>query len=347
MALLHRSATMRAVLDDSFDGTSSSPTGGPDRACQRRRRRHARRRGRRTLPGAPSPACSTSSCRPQTRPAGRGPRAGAGVRRRIADPGRTRRQPLARCAAAGTASSVATRPASSRSGPCRDITERSARGGQAEGGAAAGHRRQPHQSRIHRQHGPRAAHAAQRRHRLLRDAEGTDARTDRQGGLCLLRRRTSTPPACACATRSTASWTSRAIEGGRYQLEEDAVPLRDAVARPSAPWAETAERKSITIETRLDGAPPALRADARAIQQILANLLSNAVKFTGDGGRIAPSAPASMPPRRLSPADCRQRRSAFPPTSSTRSWSRSHQADASLARKYGEASASASPWPPA
>jgi signal transduction histidine kinase len=33
--------------------------------------------------------------------------------------------------------------------------------------------------------------------------------------------------------------------------------------------------------------PPALRADARAIQYILVNLLSDALKFTGDGGRIS------------------------------------------------------------
>jgi signal transduction histidine kinase len=79
------------------------------------------------------------------------------------------------------------------------------------------------------------------------------------------------------------------IEGGRYQLEEDAVSLRDAVGAAIGSMAEAAQRKGTAIESRLDGAPPALRGDARALQLILVNLLSNAVKFTGEGGRIAVS----------------------------------------------------------
>jgi PAS domain S-box-containing protein len=122
------------------------------------------------------------------------------------------------------------------------------------------------------------------------------------------------------------------IEGGRYQLEEDAVPLRDAVSAAVGSLAEAAERKNITIETRLDGAPPALRADARAIQQILANLLSNAVKFTGEGGRIAVSASVDAA------GDCLfsvvDNGIGIPADQLDKVLEPFHQADASLARKY-------------
>jgi PAS domain S-box-containing protein len=122
------------------------------------------------------------------------------------------------------------------------------------------------------------------------------------------------------------------IEGGRYQLEEDAVLLRDAVSAAVGSLAEAAERKNITIETRLDGAPPALRADARAIQQILANLLSNAVKFTGEGGRIAVSASVDAA------GDCLfsvvDNGIGIPADQLDKVLEPFHQADASLARKY-------------
>ena len=122
------------------------------------------------------------------------------------------------------------------------------------------------------------------------------------------------------------------IEGGRYQLEEDAVPLRDAVSAAVGSLAEAAERKNIAIETRLDGAPPALRADARAIQQILANLLSNAVKFTGEGGRIVVSASVDAA------GDCLfsvvDNGIGIPADQLDKVLEPFHQADASLARKY-------------
>jgi PAS domain S-box-containing protein len=122
------------------------------------------------------------------------------------------------------------------------------------------------------------------------------------------------------------------IEGGRYQLEEDAVPLRDAVNAAVGCLAEAAERKGITIASRLDGAPPALRADARAIQQILANLLSNGVKFTGEGGRIAVSASVDAA------GDCllavADNGVGIPADQLDKVLEPFHQADASLARKY-------------
>ena len=122
------------------------------------------------------------------------------------------------------------------------------------------------------------------------------------------------------------------IEGGRYQLEEEAVALRDAIGAPVGAMAEAAERKGLTIESRLDGAPPALRADARAIQHILANLLSNAVKFTGEGGRIAVSGGIDAA------GDCllaiADNGIGIPADQLDKVVKPFHQADASLARKY-------------
>ncbi|HZF33029.1 MAG TPA: CHASE2 domain-containing protein, partial [Candidatus Angelobacter sp.] len=122
------------------------------------------------------------------------------------------------------------------------------------------------------------------------------------------------------------------IEGGRYQLEEDAVALRDAIGAAVGAITEAAQHKDIAIESRLDGAPPALRADARAIQHILANLLSNAVKFTGAGGRIAVSGGIDAA------GDCllviADNGIGIPADQLDKVVKPFHQADASLARKY-------------
>ena len=122
------------------------------------------------------------------------------------------------------------------------------------------------------------------------------------------------------------------IEGGRYQLEEDAVSLRDAVGAAVGSLAEAAQRKGTAIESRLDAAPPALRGDARAIQLILVNLLSNAVKFTGEGGHIAVSGGLDAA------GDCllaiADNGVGIPADQLDKVVKPFHQADASLARKY-------------
>jgi PAS domain S-box-containing protein len=122
------------------------------------------------------------------------------------------------------------------------------------------------------------------------------------------------------------------IEGGRYQLDEDCVPLRDAVDTALGCIAEAVERKGTAIEVRLENAAPALRADARALQHILVNLLANAVKFTGESGRIAVSG-------RIDDAgDCllavADNGIGIPSDQLDKVVKPFHQADASLARKY-------------
>jgi len=79
------------------------------------------------------------------------------------------------------------------------------------------------------------------------------------------------------------------IEGGRYQLEEEPVDLAETVEAATGAVAEAARQKRTTIQWMLDRGLPMVRADARAVRQVLVSLLSNAVKFTGDDGRVAVS----------------------------------------------------------
>jgi signal transduction histidine kinase len=75
------------------------------------------------------------------------------------------------------------------------------------------------------------------------------------------------------------------IEAGKRELEERPVDLvaqaKDALCfvEPQA----TAKHLNLVLEAP---APLTVRADERALRQIMVNLLSNAVKFTPDRGRI-------------------------------------------------------------
>ena len=76
------------------------------------------------------------------------------------------------------------------------------------------------------------------------------------------------------------------IEAGRIELHEteiDLARLVNATARLMAPRAANAE---LTLITDVAGDLPPLKADERALRQILINLLSNALKFTPAGGEI-------------------------------------------------------------
>jgi two-component system cell cycle sensor histidine kinase PleC len=75
------------------------------------------------------------------------------------------------------------------------------------------------------------------------------------------------------------------IEAGKRELDEGPVDLREQAAGAMRFVALQAEKKTLKLE--LD-APHAivLRADERAIRQIIVNLLSNAVKFTPDRGSV-------------------------------------------------------------
>ena len=80
------------------------------------------------------------------------------------------------------------------------------------------------------------------------------------------------------------------IEAGKRELAEDVVDaaaLLHAAVRFVDARAATA---GLAVVEEIADALPALKADERAVKQILINLLSNAVKFTANGGRVTASA---------------------------------------------------------
>ncbi len=80
------------------------------------------------------------------------------------------------------------------------------------------------------------------------------------------------------------------IEAGRYALSEGHVELNALVARTVRIVLRQAQIGELALTTNIaDGLPP-IRADERALQQVLLNLLSNAIKFTPAGGAIVVSA---------------------------------------------------------
>jgi two-component system cell cycle sensor histidine kinase PleC len=76
------------------------------------------------------------------------------------------------------------------------------------------------------------------------------------------------------------------IEAGRYELNEEAVPLALVVEDCHHLVKLRAKNRNITIHEVFEQDLPRVWADERAIRQICLNLLSNAIKFTPQGGEI-------------------------------------------------------------
>ncbi len=76
------------------------------------------------------------------------------------------------------------------------------------------------------------------------------------------------------------------VEAGAYALEPEAIDMAELVAGCGEMVGLDAARKSVAVRTLVAPALPQVRADRRALRQIVLNLLSNAVKFTPEGGRV-------------------------------------------------------------
>jgi PAS domain S-box-containing protein len=76
------------------------------------------------------------------------------------------------------------------------------------------------------------------------------------------------------------------IEAGRCELREEIVDLVSLLDSCSQVFSSSIVSTNKTFAVQLDSNLPAIRADERALKQVILNLLSNALKFTGPNGSI-------------------------------------------------------------
>jgi signal transduction histidine kinase len=76
------------------------------------------------------------------------------------------------------------------------------------------------------------------------------------------------------------------LESGRIDLTFASVNLNELVQQCVGMMQPQANRARIIIRSALTSGLPLVKADQRALRQIVLNLLSNSIKFTGPGGQI-------------------------------------------------------------
>ncbi len=76
------------------------------------------------------------------------------------------------------------------------------------------------------------------------------------------------------------------IEAGKYELAFAVVDLPGLIGQVMETMRLAAERAGVRLSADVPDPCPKLKADRRALRQILLNLLSNAVKFTPRGGEV-------------------------------------------------------------
>jgi two-component system cell cycle sensor histidine kinase PleC len=75
------------------------------------------------------------------------------------------------------------------------------------------------------------------------------------------------------------------IEAGRIRLDFEDIELKSMLSDTMRVVAARAHDKQVTLKSKI-ASGVRLKADRRALKQIVLNLLSNAVKFTAEGGRV-------------------------------------------------------------
>ncbi|WP_375459808.1 ATP-binding protein [uncultured Enterovirga sp.] len=82
---------------------------------------------------------------------------------------------------------------------------------------------------------------------------------------------------------------------GQIDLEPENLDLNEIVQQCVALSAPLAGRERTILRTSFDPALPPVRADERAVRQIVLNVLSNAIRFTGAGGQVIVSTASAGP----------------------------------------------------
>jgi len=80
------------------------------------------------------------------------------------------------------------------------------------------------------------------------------------------------------------------LEAGKLSLKETEIDVRELVRTCVGLVRKQAEEKGLHLHEEPPNELPKVRADARALKQVVLNLLSNAIKFTPAGGRVSVSA---------------------------------------------------------
>jgi len=76
------------------------------------------------------------------------------------------------------------------------------------------------------------------------------------------------------------------IEAGKFELHRESFDIREIIRDCLDLMRDRANQGNIELSEDIQTTPLEIRADRRAIKQILLNLLSNAIKFTPAGGRV-------------------------------------------------------------
>jgi two-component system phosphate regulon sensor histidine kinase PhoR len=93
------------------------------------------------------------------------------------------------------------------------------------------------------------------------------------------------------------------IEGREYRLALEPVRAGEVAERVLAAFQAPAERKRLRLAAALPPDLPAVRADRRALEQVLSNLVDNAVKYCPDGAAVTVRGTAHGTAVRLEVAD--------------------------------------------